>query len=333
MHVTIVGAGTLGRIYGLRLAAAGEEVSFLVRSEPAADISPLVAEQVNGARQRDLLERPDWVTVIPGRTRLVLVTVRFEQLAPEPEPALVEILRGGKSAPVVVLTPMLPTQKRALDEALGRPTFAALPSVSGYIDDRGVARYWDVKVTSTLIDEPAPDDRGIEQRAVLEELSRRLTRAGISAHLERDVASVNAATTMTFFPLIAAINAGGGIDGALGDKALLATVLDAAKECTELGQEIGKAAPWAHLLTRFVGPYLKPGVALGRRLFPEVIHFVDTHFGPKLHAQHLAMGEAILKLGDARGRAMPALAELLARVRLAPPPPSTKATPATPAAP
>jgi ketopantoate reductase len=329
MHLTIVGAGTLGRIYGLRLAAVGEAVSFLVRPERAADTSPLVAEQVNGAHVRDALERPDRVTAIPEHTRLVLVAVRFEQLAPAPDPALVEILRGGKGAPVVVLTPMLPKQKRALDEALGRPTFAALPSVSGYIDERGVARYWVIKVTATLIDEPAPNDRGIAQRAVLEELSQRLTRAGIGAHLERDVASLNAATTTTFFPLIAAINAGGGIDGALGDKVLLATALDAAKECIDLGQAIGKAAPGVHLLTRFVGPYLKPGVALGRRLFPEVMHFVDTHFGPKLYAQHIAMGEAILRLGEERGHAMPALRQLLDRVRQAPPSPSSP-TPAAP---
>jgi len=325
MHVTVVGAGTLGRIYGIRLAALGEEVSFVVRPERAADSASLVAEQVNGAHLRDAIERPDRVTAIPERTRMVLVAVRFEQLAPEPEPALVELLRGAKSAPVVVLTPVLPKQKRALDEALGRPTFAALPSVSGYIDERGVARYWLVKLTSTLVDEPAPDDRGADQRVALEELSRRLTRAGISAHLERDVASINAATTTTFFPLIAAINAGGGIDGALADKALLGTVLDAAKECATLGQEFGKAAPWAHLLTRFVGPYLKPGVALGRRLFPEVMRFVDAHFGPKLHAQHLAMGEAILRLGEERGHAMPALRLLLERVRQAAPTPATAA--------
>src|SRR6185503_9312308 len=100
------------------------------------------------------------------------------------------------------------------------------------------------------------------------ELARRLTRAGLAAHLERDVGAINVATTATFFPLIAAINAGGGMDGVLSDKALLEIVLAAARESDALGQKLGKAAGWAHLLTRFIGPYtLKPGVALGRRLF------------------------------------------------------------------
>ena len=37
------------------------------------------------------------------------------------------------------------------------------------------------------------------------------------------------------------------------------------------------------MLTKFVGPYtLKPGVALGRRLFPEVMRFAEVHFGEKL---------------------------------------------------
>ena len=132
------------------------------------------------------------------------------------------------------------------------------------------------------------------------------------------MAAINAATTVTFFPLIAAINAGAGIDGVLADKALLGVVLEAAKESVALGQKLGKPAPWAHLLTRFVGPYtLKPGVALGRRLFPEVMRFVDAHFGPKLHAQHLAMGAAILELGREHGLPMPAMEELMERLRAA----------------
>jgi len=132
------------------------------------------------------------------------------------------------------------------------------------------------------------------------------------------VATTNVATTVTFFPLIAAINAGGGIDGVLADKALLGVVIEAAKESAALGQKLGKVASWAHLLTRFVGPYtLKPGVALGRRLFPEVMRFVDAHFGPKLHAQHLSMSAAILDVGREHGVAMPALTELTERLRAA----------------
>lgn len=316
MHTTIVGAGTLGRVYGQRLASVGDEISFLVRPSRVEETTPFVIEQVNGARRRDVLERPHRVAVVPSHTRMVIVAVRFEQFAGAGE--LADLLRPAKVAPIVVLTPLLPKQRDALEASLGRAITPAMPSVSGYLDERDVVRYWIVKVASTLIDEPTGGDRADEARAALDDLARRLTRAGIGAHLERDVAAINAATTITFFPLIAAINAGSGIDGVLADKALLTVVLDAAKESTALGQKLGKSASWAHLLTRFIGPFtLKPGVALGRRLFPEVMRFVDTHFGPKLHEQHMAMGAAILELGREQGLPMPALEELMARLRAA----------------
>ena len=55
MHVTVLGAGVLGRVYGIRLAAAGDRVTFVVRPERVAEASPFILEQVNGARRRDEL--------------------------------------------------------------------------------------------------------------------------------------------------------------------------------------------------------------------------------------------------------------------------------------
>ena len=314
MRIAIVGAGTLGRVYGQRLAALGDDVSFVVRPSRASEPSPFIIEQVNGARRRDVLERPRRVTAVPPGTDVVILAVRFEQF--DDAAALAALLAPAKAAPIVVLTPLMPRQKNALSNTLGRPITPAMPSVSGYIDERDVVRYWIVKVAATLIDAPPEGARGEAARGTLEELAKRLTKAGIAARLERDVAAINAATTVTFFPLIAAINAGAGIDGVLADSALLGVVLDAAKETASLGDKLGKAAPWAHMLTRFVSPYtLKPGIALGRRLFPEVMRFVDTHFGPKLHAQHMAMGAAILELGKEHGQPMPALEALMERLR------------------
>lgn len=314
MHITVVGAGTLGRVYGQRLLAGGDEVSFLVRPSRAAEASPFIIEQINGAHRRDVLEHPDRVVAIPPRTQIVIVAVRFEQI----DGPLTGVLRAAKGVPIVVLTPLLPHEQRALEGGLGRSITPTLPSISGYLDERDVVRYWTVKVAATLLEAPPAGDHSDADRALLEELARRLTKAGIATHLERDVAAINVATTTTFFPLIAAINAGSGIDGVLADPALLSVVVEAAKESSALGQKLGKAAPWAHLLTRFIGPYtLKPGVALGRRLFPEVMRFVDLHFGPKLHEQHLAMGAAILELGREHGQAMPALEQLMERLRAA----------------
>ena len=315
MHVTIVGAGTLGRVYGARLIASGEEVSFVVRPSRVAETSPFVIAQVNGARRRDAVERPHRVADIPRATSAVLLAVRFDQLdGPDP---VVDRLRVAPPVPIVVLTPLLPRQRAALDAAIGRHVVPGMPSVSGYLDERDVVRYWLTKVASTLLDDPPGADGAT--RAAIEELARRLDRAGISAHLERDVGALNVGTTTSFFPLIAAIDVGGGIDGVLADKELLATVLDAARECEALGKKLGKVASWASLLTRFVGPFtLKPGVAMARSLAPEAVRFVDTHFGPKLHGQHLAMGESILALGKEQGQPMPALGKLMDMLRARP---------------
>jgi 2-dehydropantoate 2-reductase len=310
MHVTIIGAGSLGRVYGLRLLAAGDEVAFVVRPSRAEETSAFTIEQVNGAHRRDVIEQPRRVTAVPSATRIVLLAVRFDQIAGEEIAAL---LRAAPSVPIVVLTPLMPRQQAALEEASGRRVTAAMPSVSGYFDERGVVRHWIVKVASTLIDESRITD---EARPTLEELARHLTREGIAAHLHANVGALNVATTAAFFPLVASINAGGGVDGVLADKDLLATVIEAAHETDTLGTKLGKVAPWAHILTKFIGPFtIKPGVALARRLAPEAVRFAEEHFGPKLHAQHLAMGAAILELGRDHDQAMPALERLMDRVR------------------
>jgi 2-dehydropantoate 2-reductase len=330
MHVTVVGAGVLGRIYGARLAADGEEVSFVVRPDRAAETSPFFIEQVNGGDRREVIERPVRYTKIPEGADLVIVAVRFHEIRTRPEAQegaegaegarrgfdLREILRAGGSrrAPVVILTPMLPGQAEALREASGRPIVPSMPGVVGYLNEKGAVRYWIPMATSTLIDE---NEGGEESRAVIEGLARRLTAIGLPTRLERDVSALNAATTITFFPLIAAIDAGGGIDGVLGDKELMAAVLDSARESEALARKVGKSAAWGIFLMRFVGPFtLKPAVALARGLFPESVRFVESHFGPKLHEQHLAMGESIVELGRANTIEMPSLERLLSMLRL-----------------
>jgi hypothetical protein len=310
MHVTIVGAGVLGRIYGVRLAAAGEQVAFVVRPERAGEVGSFVLEQVNGPRRCDVLDRPERVAQIPRNTAAVLLAVRFDQLSGASP--LVGLLRDAPAVPLIVVTPMLPAQRAAVERPLGRRLTAAMPGAVGYLDERQVVRYWLTSVAPTLIE---GDARGPDGPA-LDELLHRFGKAGLPAHRERDVGALNAATTTAFFPLVAAIDAGGGVDGLLADRDLFAIVIDAARESDTLGQKVGKVASWAHLLTRFVGPYtLKPAVALARGLAPETLRFADSHFGPKLHAQHLAMGAAILDLGREHGLPMPALGQLMDRLR------------------
>jgi hypothetical protein len=322
MHVIVFGAGALGRIYGARLTAAGVQVSFLVRPDRLGDAYAFVTEQVNGDQRRDIIEQPRRVDAVPQDATLILLTVRFDQidkLRNDPDGELARVLRAAPAVPVVVMTPLLPPQEAALQRALGRKAVIAMPGVVGYVDDvdaRGAVRYWSAGIISTLLDEGAAGPAGSQSREALEVLARRLTKNGLGTRFERDVPALNAASTTSFYPLIAAINAGGGIDGALGDKELLDTALAAAKESEGLAKKIGKPAAWAHLLTRFIGPYtLKPGVALAHRLAPEMVRFVERHFGSKLHEQHLAMGETIRALSHEQGIETPALDRLLEHLR------------------
>jgi ketopantoate reductase len=304
MHVTILGAGALGRVYGLKLRAQGADVAFVARAGLETDERPFVIEQVNGAKRREELDRPIRVTSVPAHTDFVLVAVRADQLE-----AIVPLVAAAPKAVVVVLTPMIPGPPSGLE----RRVIAAMPGFVGFIDDRDVVRYWTTTTfASTLLDEP----RDESVHAQVEELARRLMKCGLDARLEKDVARQNLATTTAFFPLLAALDVGGGVDGALGDKELFALALDAFKECEALARKVGHVVSWAGLLTKFVGPFtLKPGIALAKRIAPEPVRFVEAHFGNKLHAQHVAMGEAILKMGAAQGEAMPSLNELMNKVK------------------
>jgi hypothetical protein len=322
MHVIVLGAGALGRIYGVRLAATGVAVSFLVRKSRIDESHSFVIEQVNGEKRRDVIERPKRIDSIPNDATLVLLTVRFDQIdhvRQDPDDELARLLRDGPTVPVIVMSPMLQPQLEALRSVVGRHVVSAMPGVAGYVDDvddRGVVRYWATGIAPTLLDDGASGEANTLLRDTLEVLARRLTNDGLPTRFERDVASLNAASTTAFFPLIAAIDAGHGVDGVLGDKELLETALSAEKECDALAKKIGKVAPWAQILTRFVGPYtIKPGVSLARRVAPETVRFVERHFGRKLHAQHLAMGETIREVGRAQGIDMPHLDHLLRMLR------------------
>ncbi len=307
MHVTVIGAGTLGRVYGTRLALSGADVAFVVRPPRLGETFPFVIEQITGHRGPEVLDAPHRTAAVPQHTSAVLITVRFDQL----DEALAALLRAAPPVPLVTLTPLLPAQRASLEASVGREVVPAMAGVAGYLDERDVVRYWVLGVQSTLIEDADTPAR----RAQRDDLARRLDQAGLPARLERDVGTMNAATTLSFFPLIAAIDVAGAIDRALADRELVDQVLEATKETEKLARKVGKLATGAALLMRFVGPFtLKAGVGLARRISPEAVEFVERHFGPKLHDQHRAMGLAVLELGKTHGVEMPALAALLDRL-------------------
>ena len=323
MRIAIVGAGALGQIYGVRLAER-HEVSYVVRASRVRETSPLRLESAMpfGSARQDAT--PTRVDRIPEDADVALVTVRFDTIAAV-DADLRRVLRAPARTTVVVLSPVFAEQLADIEALVGRPVVSAMPGVSGYIDDRGVVRHWVPGVLSTLIDdgtmrygskeEIEGNEAAHEDVARRVELMRALGKAGLPARLERDVESLNAATTTSFFPVIAAVAAGGDVAGLVADAELVALVLQACKECETLAPRLGKTAAWAGLLTKFLGPFtFKAGAALARCLAPEAVHFIDVHFGPKLRDQHLLMGRHILKLAELHGVEAPALRAICERL-------------------
>lgn len=313
MHATFIGAGALGRIYGTRLGSTGVDTAFLVRPSRLDERAPFVIEERNGGRRRDALATPARVVDIPPTTELIVVAVRFDQLLGETRDPILPKLVAAPPVPVVVLTPMMPAERARFEQALGRPVVSAMPGVAGYVTGNDVVHYWHTALVPTFIEEQV---EGASERAAVDRFARRLDAAGLAVSRVTDVASLNAATTVAFFPLIAAICAAGTVAAVLADEALLSTALAAARETSKLARQIGKPAPLSGLALRLASPArLRAVMAAGRAVTPELVHFLDEHFGPKLHDQHVAMGASILLLGQEHGRTLPALERLLQRVR------------------
>lgn len=323
MRIAIVGAGALGQIYGVRLAER-HDVSYVVRASRLAETSSFRLESAMplGSAREDAT--PKRVDRIPEDADVAIVTVRFDTIA-APDADLRRVLRAPAGTMVVVLSPVFAAQRADIEALVGRPVVSAMPGVSGYVDDRGVVRHWVPGVASTLIDDGTTrygSKQDIERNEAAHadvarriELARALSKAGLPARLERDVESLNAATTTSFFPVIAAVAIGGDVAGLVADAELVALVLEACKECETLASKLGKAAAWAGLLTKFLGPFtFKAGAVLARGLAPEAVHFIDVHFGPKLRDQHLLMGRHILELAALHGVDAPALRAICERL-------------------
>jgi 2-dehydropantoate 2-reductase len=323
MHVAIVGAGALGRVYGVRLALeAHVGVTFLTRPEGVSDKTPIAIERVDDRDSVLVLRNPERVAAVPPFADVVLVCVRVEQLddglfallkegeTTDTKGGSADVLTAHRPPPIVVLTPLLPGDYERMRTALGERVVAAMPGVVAYVDDRGIGRYWLPRSAPTLIDERAPIT------PALHELVRALGRAGMSAHFELRVHETNPATTVTFVPLTMALDVAGGVDALLDDHALVRLAVEAAHEGAELAARLGKVATWASMLVKFVGPTtLKIGVGIARHSSPEAVRYVEDHFGRKLHVQNVRVAETIVRLAEEKGTPHLALSELLERLR------------------
>jgi ketopantoate reductase len=310
MHVAIVGAGSLGCVYGVRLAVvARETVSFVVRPARLGD-GAMRLERIDGDRAIETLEAPARVTEVPPDADVVLVCVRGDQL----DESLVALLDRGPNVPLVMLTPMMPNDYDRLRATLGARVVSAMPSVvsyaSAYANGRMTTRYWLPRPATTLLEEPLG---GADP--ALSALVRSLEQAKIRARFAMGVHEDNPATTIAFMPLAMGLDAAGGLDALLADDALLTLTLRAADEAGALAKRVGNVAAWASIIMKFVGPFtMKIGVSLGRKASPEAMGYVEEHFGRKVHAQNVTIANAIVELARAKGTPHEALRDLAARL-------------------
>jgi 2-dehydropantoate 2-reductase len=304
MHLAIVGAGALGLVFGGRLALhGGIESTLIVRPHRASDDSPVILERVDGAQEHEVW-RPERFAALPSHADAVMVCVRYEQVNDE-----LFALLTGHDLPVVMMTPMLPATYQRAKKALGDRLLAGMPGVVAYVNDAGAVRYWLPRLAPVLIDEPRP------RVAVIDELVAGLVKAGMKARLEMGVHETNPATTVTFVPLMMALDAAGSIDALMKDAPLLDLAFEGADEGVKLSGAIGKAASFTPLLVKFVGPLtLRAGIALGRARSPEAVHYVENHFGHQLRAQHISMAKDIVALAKEKGTPHEAIDGLLARL-------------------
>jgi ketopantoate reductase len=309
-RVAIVGAGALGRVYGVRLALrARSEVTLVVREERAGEEGPLRITRVDGDRAEDVWERPVVSTTLPDRTDAVVVTVRADQL----DDALSRLLEKSGGAPIVVFTPMLPADYARLRDRHGERVLGAMAGVAAYRDAQGACRYWLPQLAPTLVDEPRPPSAAVTAWV------NALERAGFVARLQPGVPETNAATAVTFVPLAMGIDAAGGVDALLADRPLFDLALAAVREGIDLSLQIGSAAPWVASLTKFAGPMrLRMGAMIGKKRYPEAFAYVEDRFGRKLHAQNVAMGRGIAFLAGTRGAPHAAILALLDRLEQGP---------------
>jgi len=306
MHVCVVGAGALGRVYGVRLAVGGNDVSFVVRPSRLSEDDPFVVELISSGR-RDTLPKPNRVAEVPSDAEVVILAVKVDQI----DERLASVLASAPHVPVVSVTPLFPQDYEKLEALLGkdRPLVAAQPGVVAYERDPGIIRYWLPRVAPTLVDSDGP--------AAMAKFVDALTGSGIPAKLQARVRDCNPATTIAFFPLVLALDAGGGtVASVLADKDLLKDTFAALKDAQELAAKVGPLPPWAGMLLKFATPLaLKVGIKLAETAAPEAVRFVEIHFGQKVHEQHLKLGRYILELSRKYGTKTGALERLLERTR------------------
>ncbi len=304
MHVAVYGAGALGCVYGVRLATrTSTTVSFVVRPKRVSERTPIAIEPAAGGDREEIVE-PVRVSRIPEDADVVLLAVGTEDLE-----AIRPVL-DASAAPIVVVTPMMPKDWRAMRTAFGARVLAAMPNVISYLNEANVVRYW-LAPQPTRIDEPRAGGHG----DVVRELATTLDRAGLSTRLELAVHETNPATTVCFIALGMGIALAGGLEALAANGPVLDLVRAACSEGVDLARRIGRPDPAATLAPILAyGPVLRLVLRLLAWRSPEALHYADAHFGTKLVVQHREMAVTMAELAREKGTPSEALAALAARL-------------------
>jgi ketopantoate reductase len=309
MHVAVYGAGALGSVYGVRLAARTRtSVTFVVRASfvnSARAREPRTIERVKNVRdRREAIAEPCYSAEIPGDADVILLAVGTEDLD-----AIRPVLEAS-SAPILVLTPMLPADYARMRAAFGERVLAAMPAIVSYTRGDGVVRYW-APPAPTRFDEPRAGSHGEVVRA----LAAALGEAGLPTHLELGVHETNPATTVCMIPIGMSVGIVGGLEALARDDATLSLASRACREGVALGRSIGRPEAGAML-----GPWLatplamRAAVAAVKKLSPEALFYVDQHFGTKLGAQHRVMAREMSELARERHVPHAAIDELATKL-------------------
>jgi 2-dehydropantoate 2-reductase len=303
MRVAVYGAGALGSVYGVRLAArARVDVSFIVRASKVGLRDPIAIESVKND-ERESIDVPERVAEIPGDADVVLLAVGTDDLD-----AIRPIL-AARDVPIVVLTPVLPKDWERLRDAFGARVLAAMPNVVAYAREDGVVRYW-LPPAPTRIDEPRRTDD-----VAVRELTRRLDEAGLKARLELGVHEKNPATTVAWIPIAMAFAVAGSAEALGKDDSLLSLTTRACREGASLGKRLGTMEPWAAFSPVIAAPWaMRTWLGLLPRLSPEAVFYAEEHFARKLLGQHRAMIQEMIALAIAKGVEHQAMGELAQRL-------------------
>jgi 2-dehydropantoate 2-reductase len=309
VKVAVFGAGALGGVYGVLLAArGGVDVSFIVRPARVSSRDPIAIESVRKDR-RDVIEAPHRSDVVPGDADVILLAVGTEDI---------DALHGpiaSSSAPIVILTPMLPKDWARVRATFGERAYAAMPNVVAYTrKEDGVIRYW-LPPAPTKIDEPRA---GSSSADAVRELADALSRAGLRAKLELGVHETNPATTVCFIAIGMVLSIAGSAAALAADDTLLSLATRACREGVRLSHRIGRPEPWASLAPAISAPWaIRAWLGALGRLSPEGLFYAEEHFGRKLKEQHRVMIREMIDLSREKGLPHEALDELAARLAAA----------------